>query len=92
MTKRDPALLRAERLRIILSMPEYKDTIGQWIEDAHNDALHRMSTAKETHDFYTAQGSYLTVKAFMDQFNQVFSRETAALEKIQRKMTKGESA
>jgi hypothetical protein len=89
MTKPDPAILRASRLRALISMPEYKDTVGLWIQQSNDDALHRMTSAKEPHDFYAAQGAYKQIKALIEQFQSVFDREAAALDKQQRK-TKGE--
>lgn len=88
MTKRDPAILRAERLRIIMNMPEYTDTVGAWIEEAHREALHKMTTAKEPHEFHSAQGAYNTMETLRERFNAVFQCERAALTKNEKRLAR----
>lgn len=91
MTKRDPAILRAESLRAILAMPEYERLLGAWIQEAKNAALHDMTTAKEPYEFHSAQGAYKAMLALVENFERVFVAEQAAVEKAQKKMTnKGE--
>ena len=84
MTGKDPAILRAERLRVITSMPEYSATIGKWIAEAHDAALHDMTNAKEPYEFHAAQGAYKAVKSLMDQFDGVNIAEDIALKKKQK--------
>ncbi len=88
MTIKDPAILRAERLRTIINMPEYKDTIGAWITEGRKSALHNMSVAKEPHEFYAAQGEFRAMQQLEDQFERVFAVEKAAVEKHTRKIQK----
>ena len=83
--KKDPAIVRAERLRAVMAMPEYKQTVEAWILDAFNDALHQMESAKEVYEFHRAQGAYSSLKALKDQFDQVFVAERAALERLNKK-------
>lgn len=73
-----PAILRAMRLRTIVEMPEYKDTIGAWIVRAKDDALYSMTTATEPHEVHRAQGAYNALIALIDQVEIVFSAERLA--------------
>lgn len=84
MTKKDRALDRASKLRIIMDMPEYKATIGAWIEEAYASALHDMTTAKEPTDFYNSQGAYRAISSLQANFDKVFQEERVALEKLDR--------
>lgn len=86
MTKRDRSVLLAERLRAVTSMPEYEDTIGRWIEDIHQEALHEMSTAKDQVQFHQSQGAYRTITSLIDRIAATFSAEKAAVAKNQKKM------
>lgn len=85
MTNKDPAILRAERLRAIIQMPEYGDTIGKWLDEACEQALHDMTQAVEPHQFHSAQGAYRALNAFKDQFARVFSAEQSVVDREQRK-------
>jgi len=82
--KRDQAVLRAERLRAVMAMPEYKSTVGAWIEDAKNSALHEMEIAVEPHQFHSAQGAYKAMKGIAEQFERVFAMERAAIAKLEK--------
>lgn len=85
--QKDPAIIRAERLRAVLAMPEYSSTIGAWIEEAYQEALHNMTSSKEPYEFHSAQGAYKAVTLIREQFERVFALEKAAREK-QTKKTK----
>lgn len=71
-------------------MPEYAELVGAWIREAQSQALHALETATEPNEIYRAQGAHAAVKALIDQFTQVFARESAELERSRRK-TKGEN-
>lgn len=79
--KKDPAILRAERLRAIQAMPEYRETIQQWLNDAKDDALYKLSTVQGINEFYTSQGAFNALNALTQQFDRVFMAEEAALNK-----------
>lgn len=83
--QKDPALLRASKLRAIISMPEYSETIGRWIKDLYEAALSDMSVAKEPWTMSVAQGRYSMCKELQENFEKVFLAERAALEKLNRK-------
>lgn len=82
---KDPAVIRAERLRAILAMPEYKSTVGAWIDEEYQSALNSMTTAKEPHEFHPAQGAYKALNSIREQFERVFAAEKAALNKLDKK-------
>lgn len=86
--KVDPRILRAERLRAIMNMPEYHDTLGAWIEEAYRSALHKLSSAVEVHDVHRAQGSYEQISSLRDMFEKVFREEEVAVEKQLKKTAK----
>ena len=86
----DPDIRRAEKLRAIISMPEYGATIGNWLTEAHASALHEMTTATEPHEFHSAQGAYRLIQSIQEQFERVFIAEKAAVEKTQKKIRKTE--
>ena len=88
MTNKDPVILRAERLRAILNMPEYANLIGAWIEEARSSALHSMTNAKEPYEFHSAQGAYKAIESLRDQFNRVFAMEKVAVDKLNKILTK----
>ena len=83
--RRDPTLVRADRLRAIMAMPEYHVTIGAWIEEADRSALHDLMTAKEIHEVHRAQGAVSAMENLKAQFNKVFANEQAILEKQHKK-------
>lgn len=87
MTNIDPAIRRAERLRAVMAMPEYGDTIGTWIQQAHDEALHEMATAP-VDGVLRAQGAYHALETLKSQFNLVFDAERAAHAKLERKKLK----
>jgi hypothetical protein len=82
--KKEQAILRAERLRAVMSMPEYKTTVGAWLEDAKSSALHEMEVAVEPHQFHSAQGAYKAMKGILEQFDRVFALEQAAINKMEK--------
>jgi len=84
----DPRILRAERLRTIIRMPEYEATIGQWLKEAHATVLHNLVKAVEPHDVHRAQGAYSAIQSLMEQFEAVWTAEDAALEKQTKRTTK----
>lgn len=81
MTKQSKAPLLASRLRTVLSMPEYVDTLGAWLSEARQQAVHLMSTSKEPFDFFRAQGSFAAIDAIFQQIDRVYAAEEAALKK-----------
>lgn len=85
MPQNDPAILRAEKLRIIQSMPEYKDTIGKFLREAREAALHDMRSAKEPHEFHNSQGAFNAVEALMQQIQKVYDAEQAAIAKREKR-------
>lgn len=85
--KRDPALVRADRLRAITSMPEYYATIGSWIDEGHKEALHNLTSAKEVHEIHRAQGGYAAMNSLKEQFDKVFAMENVILERQSKKTT-----
>ncbi len=78
MTKQNPQVLRADRLRTLLSMPAFQETVLKWIEDSHAQALHEMSNAT-VENFQQAQGAYRAMQQLKDQFDSVFEAERRAL-------------
>lgn len=88
MSKREPAIVKAERLRAVMSMPEYGSTIGAWISEAETAALHDMTEAKEPHEFHNAQGAYKAVRSIREQFDRVFAAEAAAIDAASKKQVK----
>lgn len=84
MARRDPAIVRAEKLRMLMSLPEYKETVAAWIEEAHRSALHDMTAAKEPYQFHAAQGAYNAIETIRQQFERVFSSEKAAIAKLEK--------
>jgi hypothetical protein len=68
-----------------MAMPEYKELIGKWLTDAHEQALHALTHATDAHDIHRAQGGYQAIIALSAQFDQVFAREKATVEQMQRK-------
>jgi hypothetical protein len=89
MTNRNAAIVRAEKLRAIMAMPEYKELIGTWLNDAATQAIHALTEATEAHELHRAQGGYQALTALTTQFDQVFAREAAAIAQMQKK--KGDS-
>jgi hypothetical protein len=85
----NPAIRRAERLRIIMAMPEYESTIGQWIDEAHKNALHQLTTAIDPREVHQAQGAFKLVTEIKEQFDHVFNAEKSALRKMQKNTLKG---
>lgn len=67
-----------------MAMPEYDITVGAWLREAHAEALHNLTTAKEPHEFHAAQGAYRALDQLKEQFDQVFAAEKAAIAKIKR--------
>lgn len=82
------AILRASRLRAIMAMTGYEETINRWIEEALTQALHDMAVAKEPNEMFAAQGAYKAVESIKDQFAGVFSAEKGALNKIEKTLEK----
>lgn len=62
-------------------MPEYKELIGNWIEEEHRSALHRLTEAKDPVEIHQSQGAYAAITSLKDQFDKVFAVEKIALEK-----------
>lgn len=62
-------------------MPEYSQTIGAWLNEAHQAALHGLTTAKEIHEFHQAQGAYAAMQSIRDQFESVWASEKVAVSK-----------
>lgn len=85
MTTKEPAIIRAERLRAVMAMPEYEVTIGAWVDEAYKSALHGLTTAKDPNEVYAAQGAYRSVSSLKEQFEQVFRAEQAVIERTKRK-------
>lgn len=81
MTNQDKAVLEAARLRTVLSMPEYRDTIGKWFEGALMDAFHTLTKATDINEIHAAQGAYKALSQVKDQIEGTFSREEAVLKK-----------
>jgi hypothetical protein len=79
--RRDPVLVRADRLRAIMAMPEYHVTIGAWIDEAGREVLHSLTSAKEVHEIHRAQGAYSAIENLKAQFAKVFASEQVILEK-----------
>lgn len=88
MQKQDPAILRAERLRAIMSMPGYRETIGSWIDIFYQESLSSMAEAKDQNEMFTAQGKFQIISAIQQQFLSVFNAEKQALVKIQKEFNK----
>lgn len=86
---RDKDILRAERLRAVINMPEYSATIGTWLEQARESALHELMNAKEHHEIHRAQGAVQILESIKDNFDSVFEMESIALNKNHKKV-KGE--
>jgi hypothetical protein len=86
--KVDPNILRAERLRAVMAMPEYASTFGAWLEEAKAQASHSLSTAVEVHHVHRAQGGYQMIQSILDQIDKVFQLEDSAVEKQLRKTAK----
>lgn len=80
MTTRDPSLIKAERLRAVMSMPEYADTIGKWLEESMASSLHEMTHA-EPDKFLSHQGAYRALSEIKDQIESTFLAEESALKK-----------
>ncbi len=89
--QRDQAIIKAERLRVVLSMPEYKDTIGSWLTDAHSQALREMTSAVELHEIHAAQGAYKVLEQLREQIERVFITEDAVLKRESKKKFKQET-
>ena len=81
----DPAIRKAEKLRIIMAMPEYAETIGAWIKDLQLDAEHQLKNCKDPNDFRFAQGSCSAMDQLSDRFKLVFDAERSTIEKNNRK-------
>lgn len=80
MTTRDPSIVQAERLRVVMSMPEYNDTIGKWLDEAMQQALHDMTYAKPE-DFAAHQGAYRALNNIKLQIERTFTTEEAAIKR-----------
>lgn len=85
MTQKHPDILRAERLRVITSMPEYGATIGAWIQEAYKASLFLLESAVEPHEVHRAQGAHRAVKGITEQIERAFLAEKAAFEKQHKK-------
>lgn len=81
MTKKDPNILRAERLRAVMNMPEYEVTIGAWLKEAKSEADYQLQTATEPHEIHRAQGKVALIRSIDEQFERVFACEKKSLEK-----------
>ena len=79
--KKDPAILRAERLRAIQAMPEYQQTIAEWLKTAKEAALHDLATVQDPNGFFKAQGAYGAIESLLQQFDRVYIAEEAVLNK-----------
>lgn len=86
MNDKNPAILKAERLRAVMNMPEYEITLGAWIQEAHNEALHNMTTAIEPYQFHSAQGAYKAISSLKENIEYVLRAEKVALEAIQKNL------
>lgn len=84
----DPNILRAERLRAIMNMPEYHATIGAWLEEAIKEAQHNLASAIEVHEVHRAQGSFTAINSFKDNFDKVFRAEDVAVDRKLKKTNK----
>ncbi len=88
MTKKNrKALDRAQKLRIIMEMPEYAQTIGAWLEEAHSSALQGLTSAVDQHEVHRAQGAYRAIQDIREMFAKVFAEEKLAIERQQSDQT-----
>ncbi len=62
-------------------MSEYGDTLGAWLNEAHKQAIHDMSAAKEPYDFFRAQGAYAAISSIFERIDRIYAAEEAALKK-----------
>lgn len=75
---------RATRLRSVLAMPEYEDTIGTYIKKAQEQALHELQTAT-LDSFQKAQGRYQAITELIDQIESVLKRGDVAQERLSKR-------
>lgn len=88
MQKIDQVILRAERLRSVMAMPEYEATIGAWIKEGFREAQHNLHVAVEPYQMHRAQGYFSAMQNLQEQIDRVFELEKAAHEKVaKRKIT-----
>ena len=83
----DQILKRAAQLRLVLSLPEYEQTIGKFINDALEAAQHELEIAEVT-NFQRAQGAHAALKSITDQINRTLVGANKAQEKLEKKNLK----
>lgn len=84
MKTNDEALrIRAERLRNLIEMPAYKETVGKWLKEALDDGLHSLKTAQGD-EFLRAQGAYIAIESVLNRFEAVFNSARAAKKKAEK--------
>ena len=77
-----PEIIRASRLRAVIEMPEYKDTIGKWLQEAKDDALSRIVRLDATpENIQAARGSYMAIQQIQDSIDRTLSHADAILKK-----------
>lgn len=80
MTKKDESdVLLASRLRSVIDRPEYRDTIGAWLEEERQGVLTDMATKIDYNDLLRAQGALKVLTAIQDRIQLVMGREEAIL-------------
>ncbi len=77
--KEDSDVLLASRLRSVVDRPEYKDTIGLWLEDEKQNVLTDMATKTDYNDLLRAQGALKVLSSIEDRIRLVLDREEAIL-------------
>ncbi len=77
-----PEVLRAARLRAVIEMPEYKDTIGKWLLEAKEDALSRIVRLDASPEqIQAARGSYMAIQQIQDSIDRTLSHADAKSKK-----------
>ncbi len=83
--KRQPEIVRAEKLRVVTGTNEYRETLGAWIEDAKKKALYDLENATEVFEIHRAQGAYNLIRTLSDHIDDTFRVAEKAFEKLQNK-------
>lgn len=69
----------AEGLRIVLSMPEYQETLGKWLAEARDDAILSMAEAETDKEFFSSQGKYKVLDHIKQEIDATLHEEVIDL-------------
>lgn len=69
--------LTAVRLRAVISMPEYQDTISAWIQEGINDAVNKMDIEDDQIKQAKARGQYRALRELQERIESVLARDEA---------------